>query len=200
MIIPSALSDLPTNGSSEVITVMDYDPFRLKQKFNNESASEGEAVLDLIPVDSNQVNGEEFEGASDPRSVKLKSVKSLNMYVSLRVASHRRFLFGGGGYGCSCKQHKLCLKKAKKKCCCKDGYFALEDVLYQLIIVALLGLLIFFQATGRRRKRRRRSLQFLHGHQGQPHNRSKVSHDERSRHDTCMLQKKCSRFVSSPDP
>ena len=76
MIIPSALSDLPTNGSSEVITVMDYDPFRLKQKFNNESASEGEAVLDLIPVDSNQVNGEEFEGASDPRSVKLKYVKS----------------------------------------------------------------------------------------------------------------------------
>ena len=109
------------------------------------------------------------------------------MYVSLRVASRPRFLFGGGGYGCSCKQHKLCLKKAKKKCCCKDSYVALEDVLYQLIIVALLGLLIFFQAQGRRRKRRRRSLQFLHDHQGQPHNRSKVSHEEIF-HDTCVCE------------
>ena len=65
-------------------------------------------------------------------------------FRDLLITPHR-FFFGGGGYGCSCKQHKLCLKKAKKKCCCKDGYFALEDHLYQLIIVALLGLLIFFQ-------------------------------------------------------
>ena len=90
----------------------------------------------------------------------------------LLITPHR-FFFGGGGYGCSCKQHKLCLKKAKKKCCCKDKYIALEDILYQLIIIALLGLLIFFQLMGggggRRRRRKRSmspSLPFLHDPQG----------------------------------
>ena len=77
MIIPSGLSDLSANASSEAIMLMDHDPFHLEYKYNSESAPEGEIVLlheaeSFSPVDISPEDGEEFEGTSDPRSVKLK--------------------------------------------------------------------------------------------------------------------------------
>ena len=77
MIIPSGLSDLSANASSEAIMVTDHNPFHLEYKYNSESAPEGEIVLlheaeSLFPVDISPEDGEEFEGTSDPRSVKLK--------------------------------------------------------------------------------------------------------------------------------
>ena len=57
------LSDLPTNGTSELI--MDYDPFHLMH--NNESEVAIYEMEDLLPV---EISGEEDE--SEPRLVKLK--------------------------------------------------------------------------------------------------------------------------------
>ena len=72
MIIPSGLSDMPTNATSEVTLVIDYDPFHLEHKFINEIANNDEAVLleteNLSPSDISYEEGEE----SEPRSVKLK--------------------------------------------------------------------------------------------------------------------------------
>ena len=63
---------MPTNATSEVTLVMDYDPFHLEHKFINEIANNDEAVLleteNLSPSDISYEEGEE----SEPRSVKLK--------------------------------------------------------------------------------------------------------------------------------
>ena len=81
MIIPSRLSDLSTNATSEVTLVMDYDSFDLEQKFNNEIATKVEAVLleteNLYPVDISH-EGEE----SEPRSVRLNYLQFIYLAKS----------------------------------------------------------------------------------------------------------------------